>query len=49
MTEPDNSIQTIETYLSFCKSRKNLDKKTIKSYSIDLKQYAKFITQNHLN
>ena len=29
----------IETYLSFCKSRKNLDFKTIKSYATDLKQF----------
>ncbi len=29
-------------YLHFCASRKNLDKKTIKSYSIDLRQYFEF-------
>jgi site-specific recombinase XerD len=26
-------------YLQFCVNRKNLDSKTIKSYSIDLKQF----------
>lgn len=35
--------ELIETYLSFCIARKNLDLKTIKSYSIDLKQFADFI------
>lgn len=33
----------IETYLSFCTTRKNLDTKTIKSYSIDLKQFTDFM------
>ncbi|HIR04098.1 MAG TPA: tyrosine-type recombinase/integrase [Candidatus Scatovicinus merdipullorum] len=33
----------IETYLSFCKSRKNLDFKTIKSYATDLKQFNEFV------
>ena len=32
----------INEYLLFCSARKNLDHKTIKSYSIDLKQYCKF-------
>lgn len=31
-------------YLHFCTARKNLDNKTIKSYSIDLKQYSDFIS-----
>lgn len=38
--------QQTEKYLSFCSTRKNLNKKTIKSYSIDLKQYIEFISQN---
>lgn len=38
----------IECYLSFCKSRKNLDFKTIKSYSIDLKQFTGFILSQTL-
>lgn len=38
----------IECYLSFCKSRKNLDLKTIKSYSIDLKQFTGFILSQTL-
>lgn len=32
----------IKEYLLFCTTRKNLDPKTIKSYSIDLKQYYQF-------
>lgn len=32
----------INEYLLFCAARKNLDYKTIKSYSIDLEQYCKF-------
>lgn len=38
----------IETYLSFCTARKNLDSKTIKSYSIDLKQFTDFIFSNNI-
>ncbi len=38
----------IKTYLSFCTTRKNLDSKTIKSYSIDLKQYTNFIFSNNI-
>lgn len=38
----------IETYLSFCTSRKNLDSKTIKSYSIDLKQFTNFVFSKDL-
>lgn len=32
----------IKDYLKFCLARKNLDKKTIKSYNIDLRQYYDF-------
>ena len=39
---------TAEEYLSFCANRKNLDKKTIKSYRIDLRQYKKFADSNGL-
>ena len=35
-------------YLHFCANRKNLDSKTIKSYSIDLKQFAQFVCINSL-
>lgn len=38
----------IKTYLSFCTARKNLDSKTIKSYSIDLKQFTDFIFSNNI-
>ena len=37
-----------EDYLHFCINRKNLDRKTIKSYSIDLKQFEQFISINRL-
>jgi integrase/recombinase XerD len=33
----------ITEYLHFCKTRKNLDSKTTKSYSIDLRQYTEYI------
>ena len=49
MSGTNNTNQMIKLYLSFCASRKNLDKKTIKSYSIDLKQYIDFISQNNLS
>ena len=37
-----------EEYLNFCINRKNLDKKTIKSYRIDLRQYQEFADSNSL-
>ena len=37
-----------ERYLEFCLKRKNLDSKTIKSYSIDLKQFKIFVIENNL-
>lgn len=39
----------VNQYLNFCFHRKNLDKKTIKSYSIDLKQFENFNNQNNLD
>lgn len=33
-------------YLKFCVSRKNLDQKTIKSYTIDLRQYFEFTMES---
>lgn len=45
-TFPLNNL--VETYLSFCTARKNLDLKTIKSYSIDLKQFSDFISSKDL-
>lgn len=38
-----------DQYLIFCLYRKNLDNKTIKSYSIDLKQFENFNNQNNLD
>ena len=38
-----NKLDTlINEYIQFCSARNNLDRKTIKSYSIDLKQYYQF-------
>lgn len=37
----------INTYLEYCKFRKRLDTKTLKAYTIDLKQYANFCTSLH--
>ena len=37
-----------EDYLYFCKNRKNLDSKTIKSYRIDLRQYNEFVESKNL-
>lgn len=37
----------INTYLEHCKYRKRLDSKTLKAYTIDLKQYANFCTSQH--
>ena len=33
-------------YLNFCLSRKNLDQKTIESYTIDLRQYFEFTMES---
>ena len=46
------NIQTIDLttdYLNFCLSRKNLDQKTIKSYTIDLRQYFEFTMESAMN
>lgn len=37
----------INTYLEHCKYRKRLDTKTLKAYTIDLKQYTSFCTSLH--
>ena len=37
----------IDEYINFCKYRKHLDRKTLKAYSIDLKQYQIFLAGNH--
>lgn len=43
-----NITVEIQKYLQFCAQRKNLDHKTIKSYSIDLRQFTEFICENKL-
>lgn len=37
-----------EKYFNYCIGRKNLDKKTIKSYRIDLRQFKGFVNSNSL-
>ena len=44
-----NLQDIIKDYLTFCKSQKRLDSKTLKAYSIDLKQFAAFLTPNYVN
>lgn len=43
-----NITVEIQKYLQFCTQRKNLDHKTTKSYSIDLRQFTEFIYNNNL-
>lgn len=40
----DNLQNLADVYEKYCRSNKNLDKKTLKAYSIDLKQFSTFIT-----
>ena len=44
-----NLQDIIKDYLIFCRSQKRLDSKTLKAYSIDLKQFAAFLTPNYVN
>lgn len=39
-------IQEIKEYLYFCNMRKNLNQKTTKAYSIDLRQFYEYIVKN---
>lgn len=39
----------IQNYLNFCKSQKRLDKKTIKAYRIDLKQFERQICKDEIS
>ena len=48
MDSNSNIKVEIQKYLQFCTQRKNLDSKTIKSYSIDLRQFTEFISENNL-
>lgn len=43
-----NITVEIQKYLQFCAQRKNLDYKTIKSYSVDLRQFTNFVRENNL-
>lgn len=49
MTDLCNYTRQTENYLSFCNTRKNLDKKTIKCYSIDLLQFKNHLIKNNLS
>ena len=42
MEKATQYIHLKEEYLNFCESRRNLDRKTIKSYRIDLQQYGDY-------
>lgn len=44
-----NLQDIIKDYLTFCRSQKRLDSKTLKAYSIDLKQFAAFLTPNYVS
>lgn len=44
-----NLQDIVKDYLTFCRSQKRLDSKTLKAYSIDLKQFAAFLTPNYVN
>ncbi|MDD6848316.1 MAG: tyrosine-type recombinase/integrase [Oscillospiraceae bacterium] len=48
MDRNSNIKDETQKYLQFCTQRKNLDSKTIKSYSIDLRQFTEFISENNL-
>ena len=48
MDSNSNIKVEIKKYLQFYTQRKNLDSKTIKSYSIDLRQFTEFISENNL-
>ena len=38
-----NLKEKVEVYLEYCEFRKELDKKTLKAYRIDLRQYFEFV------
>lgn len=38
-----NSHQLIENYIEHCEANKRLDKKTLKAYRIDLKQFSEYL------
>ena len=40
-----NLQKHIDTYLQYCEEQKRLDYKTIKSYRIDLAQFAEYFEQ----
>lgn len=40
-----NLLELTNSYLNFCKYQKNLNKKTLKAYRIDLRQFTEYIEQ----
>ncbi len=45
-----NTVSTmIESYLNYCNSQKRLDKKTLKAYRTDLKQFISFFSNQMIN
>ena len=45
MTKTMNNLQNhIENYLDYCRTQKCLDKKTLKAYRIDLRQFSEQIS-----
>ena len=38
-----NLKEKVKAYLEYCEFRKELDKKTLKAYRIDLRQYFEFV------
>ena len=44
----ENLNSLLEEYIVFCISHKRLDKKTIKAYRIDIRQFSYYLTLNTL-
>ena len=40
----DNLQTLIKNYLEYCHTQKGLDKKTLKAYQIDLRQFSDYIS-----
>lgn len=45
----DNLLLLIENYMEYCSSQKRLDKKTLKAYSIDLRQFSEHICNMNIH
>ena len=40
--------ETINQYLKFCQHQKNLNRKTVKAYRIDLQQFMEFLNEQEI-